>query len=244
MHLPAAALRAARLVGALLAVGLALTANGCGSAKHPRPAELRLERTDLALMSRTLERLESPIRNEVTAARDVWPALNQGLPQGPVPPATQQGIFTAAARAQAVQPPSFVTKPNILTGPAAATRALLHNYTDLAQRGWRLTEAAVSPADPPKASRPPTTAPPSTPANQSTAVRLLRANSGLYIYCIYDAHFYLSLIGKQLQHAYQTLGGPPAFGQSLTQPQIEALARFYSPPSVRLEPHPPPSLGA
>jgi hypothetical protein len=212
-------------VGALLALGLALTATGC-SHRHPRPAALRLERTDLVLLSRALERLERPIRGELTAARAVWPTLNRGLPPNPVPPPTQQGIATA--RARAVTPPPFVTEPNILTGPATATGALLHDYTALAQRGWQQTQAAVSP-------------PPHPPA---TAISFLRANAGLYIYSIYDAHFYLSLIGKQLQHAYTTLGGPPAFAQSLTQPEIEALARFYSPPSVRLEPHPPPSLGA
>jgi hypothetical protein len=208
-------------------VGLATAAIGC-SGKPPRPAELRLERTDLVLLSRTLERLESPIRNELTAARAVWPALNPGLPKGHVPAAMQQGIFSAGARAQAVTPPPFVTKPNILTGPAAAIGALINNYTVLAQRGWQQTEAAISP--------------PTGPTD--TSLRFLRANAGLYIYCIYDAHFDLSLAGKQLQHAYRTLGGPPAFGHSLTLPQIEALARFYSPPSVRLEPHPPPSLGA
>jgi hypothetical protein len=208
-------------------VALAVTVAGCGS-HRPRPAALRLERTDLVLLSRALERLEIPIRSELTAARAVWPALNPGLPQGPVPAATQQGIATAGARAQAVTLPPFVTKPNILTGPAAAIGALLDDYTLLAQRGWKLTGAAASPSTRPT----------------DASLRFLRTNAGLYIYCIYDAHFDLSLIGKQLQHAYHTLGGPPALAHSLTQPQLEALARVYSPPSVRLEPHPPSSLGA
>ena len=64
----------------------------------------------------------------------------------------------------------------------------------------------------------------------------------LYIYCVYDGHYDLSLIGKAVQSAYRKLGGAPAFGASLTQSQVEALARAYSIPAVRLEPHPAPGV--
>ena len=76
----------------------------------------------------------------------------------------------------------------------------------------------------------------------TAAARFLRANAALYIYCVYDGHWDLSLIGKVVQSAYGDLGGPSAFGASLTPSQVEALARAYSIPAARLEPHPAPSV--
>ncbi len=76
----------------------------------------------------------------------------------------------------------------------------------------------------------------------TAAAQFLQANAGLYIYCIYDGHYDLSLVGKALQDAYGKLGGPPAFGGSLTQRQVEALAQAYSIPATRLVPHPPTGL--
>ncbi len=209
---------------ALAAVAMA----GCG-AKRPRPEALLLERNDLAVLSRTLERLEAPIGREVAAARTLWPALNGGLPRGAVPATMQLGIATADARAQAVTPPAFVTKPGLLTGPAAAIGGLLKDYAALTQRGWRLT-AAASAADPRGS------------ASSAAPARFVRANAGLYIYSVYDGHFDLSLVGKAVRDAYRDLGGPAAFGRTLTQAEVEGLARAYAPDSVRLEPHPPPSL--
>ena len=60
---------------------------------------------------------------------------------------------------------------------------------------------------------------------------------------VYDGHFDLAQIGKQLPAAYRTLGGPTAFGQALTQAEVDALARTYSEASVRLHPHPGVRLG-
>lgn len=65
-----------------------------------------------------------------------------------------------------------------------------------------------------------------------------RENSPLYIDAVYDAHFDLSLLGKSLLSGYERLGGPSAFGATLTQSQVDALAAAYSIPGVRLEPHP------
>jgi hypothetical protein len=76
-------------------------------------------------------------------------------------------------------------------------------------------------------------------ANASAAqASFERMNSPLYIDAIYDAHFDLSLLGKSLVSGYEKLGGRAAFGAALTQGQVEALARAYSIPAVRLEPHP------
>ena len=75
---------------------------------------------------------------------------------------------------------------------------LLKAYAVLTQRGWRFLAAALT--------------------NQTTArgrtttaaAQFLRANAGLYIYCVYDGHYDLSLVGKALQDAYRKLGeGPP-----------------------------------
>ena len=95
----------------------------------------------------------------------------------------------------------------------------------LTQRGWQYIAAALA------------------ASVRAASARFLRANAGLYIYCIYDGHYDLSLIGKALQSAYLNAGWcPPRSATSLTQSQVEALARAYSIPSRRLTPHPPPSL--
>jgi hypothetical protein len=70
-----------------------------------------------------------------------------------------------------------------------------------------------------------------------TAARFARANVNLYIAAVYDAHFALAQIGKQLVSGYEKLGGPAAFGASLTQQEVHALAQTYSEPSDRLHPH-------
>jgi hypothetical protein len=125
--------------------------------------------------------------------------------------------------------PRFVTTEGGLTGPAAGIGALLKYYIRLTQRGWRVTAIATTPL----ARR---------SAGRAAAMRFLRANSGLYIYCIYDGHYDLSLIGKKLQDAYRKLGGPAAFGATLTAARVEALARAYSIPATRLQPHPLPRV--
>jgi hypothetical protein len=109
-----------------------------------------------------------------------------------------------------------------LTGPAAGIAGLYESYERLAERGWRLTEAAIDAILS------------ATPAIASFE----RESSSLYIDAIYDGHFDLSLLGKSLTKAYEQLGGPAAFGATLTPSEIRALAAAYSIPAVRLEPHP------
>ncbi len=123
--------------------------------------------------------------------------------------------------------PPLVTREGGLTGPAAGIAALLKGYTVLVQRGWGFIATAAAP-------------PPHTGGRD--AMSFLHANSGLYIYCIYDGHYDLSLMGKKLLDAYRTLGGPAAFGAALPPARLRALAQAYSIPATRLEPHPPPSL--
>ena len=67
--------------------------------------------------------------------------------------------------------------------------------------------------------------------------RFARANVALYIESVYDAHFSLAQIGKQLVKGYKELGGEAAFGASLTQAEIDGLAATYSEATDRLYPH-------
>ena len=46
----------------------------------------------------------------------------------------------------------------------------------------------------------------------------------LYIESVYDGHFALAQIGKQLAAGYAKLGGATAFGRSLTPAQVQQLA--------------------
>lgn len=72
----------------------------------------------------------------------------------------------------------------------------------------------------------------------TAAARFARDSSPVYVSAVYDSHFDLSLLGKSLREAYKRLGGPEAFGATLTQAQVDALASAYSIPAVRLQPHP------
>jgi hypothetical protein len=204
---------------------------------------LRLERTDLALLARTLRELQVPIQSEVAAARDAWPALVRGLPRDSTP-ALRRALATADTRAAALAPPPFVTVEGGLTGPAAGIGGLVKSYTILTQRGWRfLTTAAGAPtsAGGGGASGGGTgSAIPS--ARGADRASFLLTNSGLYVYCVYDAHFELSVIGKKLDDAYRKLGGSAAFGAALTPVQVAALAGAYSPSAARLAPHPAASV--
>jgi hypothetical protein len=190
-----------------------------------------VERTDLVLLAHTLQRLRAPAGGEIAAARAAWPALAGGLPRGSAPTLLAQ-VSTAARHAAMLTLPAVVTTEDSLTGPAAKLAGMLKAYTRLTQRGWRYIAATLASASTQTAHS----------GAAATAARFLRANAALYIYSIYDGHYDLSLIGKALRGAYRALGGAPAFGASLTQTQVEALAGDYSIPSARLTPHPPPSL--
>jgi hypothetical protein len=241
--------RLARLAAAALTAGAAAAgAVGCGG-HQPRPAALRLERADLVLVAHTLGQLEASTHSEVAAARAAWPALAHGLPRNPSP-ATRLAAGAAAHRAGAISLPGYVTsEAGGLTGPATALGGLLEAYAVLTQRGWRFVAAALAAGN--GGGKTGAGAPGVRRSGQSAggdggtttaAAQFLRANAGLYIYCIYDGHYDLSLVGKALQDAYGKLGGPPAFGGSLTQRQVEALASAYSIPATRLAPHPPTGL--
>ena len=169
-------------------------------------------------------------------------------------PALRVEVATAERRAEALTLPADVTTEGSVTGPAAQLADMLKSYVRLTQRGWQYLAAVLAArsgitvrhakahAHQAAPSAGGTAAPAPGGGVSTVAARFLRANAALYIYCVYDGHYDLSLIGKVAQSAYLKLGGAPAFGASLTQSQIEALARAYSIPAGRLEPHPAPSV--
>lgn len=209
----------------IIALAAAVLLAGCGSgASTSRTAssrELALQRAQLIHVGEGLRSVEGAVKREVAASRGAWPLIADGLPQR-LPAGLQRAVGLAAARAHALVEPPFMRNASRLTGPAAGIAGLYESYERLSERGWRLTEASISSI----LSR--------TPAIASFE----RQNSSLYIDSIYDAHFDLSLLGEHLISAYEQLGGPAAFGTSLPQSELNALAGAYSIPSVRLSPHP------
>jgi hypothetical protein len=214
---------------------------------------LRVERVDLVQLAHTLRQLQSPTAAEVAAARAAWPSLAGGLPPA-VAPALRLEVAAAERHAAALTLPAEVTIEGSVTGPAAELAGMLESYVRLTQRGWQYLAAALAARSATPSAHSATHVRQSAPSaagdaasasgdvGSAATVRFLRANAPLYIYCVYDGHYHLSLIGKTLQSAYRKLGGAPAFGASLTQSQVEALARAYSISAVLLEPHPAPGV--
>lgn len=198
---------------------------GCasGGAHVSSHRELALQRAQFVRVSRGLTQVETPVHSEVTSSRAAWPLISGGLPPT-LDNTLRSAVTTASTTANALPEPSFMTNAQELTGPAAGIAGLYESYDRLAERGWRLTETTITAIDG------------GTPAVASFA----RTNSPLYIHSIYDSHFNLSLVGKRLLEGYARLGGPPAFGRTLTQSDVDSLASAYSIPSVRLEPRPGP----
>ena len=211
-------------------VGAAVALAGCGGTGSVKsPAAERLQREDLVSVSRSLRQAESSVQREMTNAKIAWPLVANGLPAS-IPPATRARVATAAAAAHAIVLPPLMsaTQARELTGPAAGIAGLFRPFTKLTERGWTLTGAAIDQI---------TAGPPAT-------ATFARENVALYIDAIYDGHFDASLIGKSLLKGYRKLGGGPAFGATLTEAEVNALARAYSPAAEQLHPHPGVRLGS
>jgi hypothetical protein len=224
------ALRVAALLLALSGIaGAAVVLAGCGGTSSVKdPAAERLQRVDLAAVSRALRQAESSVQRELAAARIAWPLVANGLP-ATIPPHPRAGAPAAAATARAIVLPALMseTQARELTGPAAGIAGLFRSFSKLTDRGWTLTSAAIDQI---------------TDGSPASA-KFARENVALYIDAIYDGHFDASLIGKSLLAGYLRLGGGPAFGSTLTQADVNALARVYSPAAERLHPHPGVKLG-
>jgi hypothetical protein len=208
---------------ALLALGLA------GCAKHPAAAELRLERADLIVIARALRREEPIVRSEVAATKAAWKHVVYGLPphSGPI---ARHAILTAGERASAVGVPGIFAEAQAssLTGPAIGLAGQFRGFSVLASRGWQQIAAALAQIE----------------HGTPVAARFARANVALYVESVYDAHYSLALIGKQVVKGWEKLGGVPGFGSSFTKAEMLALAAAYSEPNDRLYPHEKVSLGS
>jgi len=217
------ALGSARRFGALLALSaLSLAAAGCGGREPPSPAGLRLEREDLVVVCHALQRVEGAVATEVARTKAAWPLVADGLPSNATAIARPQILAATEAAATLEVPAIFEeAQASVLTGPAAQVAGLFRSYTGLATHGWQLIGAAIDQIE----------------HGPSVARKFARANVNLYIEGVYDAHFSLAQIGKKLLAGYQKLGGASAFGASLTQAEVDALAQTYSEASDRLHPH-------
>jgi hypothetical protein len=206
----------------LLVLAVALVAAGCGHGGSTTPAELALEREDLVFVAHALQSLEGQSGAEVSAAKHAWPQIAKGL--GP----RRRGLYSrqvaeARAAAQRLRLPALLSERQAaaLTGPAAGVAGLYRQFAELAGRGWQMLGAGIYQIE----------------HGSPSAARFARANSPLYIDSVYDAHFALAQISKQLVKGYAKLGGAEKFGSALTQAEVDGLARTYDEAHDRLEPH-------
>jgi hypothetical protein len=213
----------------LVLVGAALALAGCGKHSGETAAERALEREDLIFVTAALRSLEPASKAEVAAAKAAWPQIAHGLPRGRADLLSPQ-IRSAIVAAGRLQLPPLLQERQAaaLTGPAAGIAGLYRAFSGLAGRGWQMTGAMIEQAE----------------RGSPAAARFARANIPLYIDSIYDAHFSLAQIGKQLQPAFEKLGGANAFAGSLTPAEVQAVANAYSEANDLLEPHVGVKLGS
>ncbi len=207
----------------LLVVPVAVALSGCGGS-HRSPAELRLEREDLVAVSRALERVQSPVANELAAARRAWPLVVNGLPRATnALVAARAPISSAAASVRRIRTPPLLSEAQAvsLTGPGSPIAGMFRTYAGLTTRGWTLIAAAIEEIE----------------HGSPASARFARANVGLYIESVYDGHFDLAQIDKRLMSGYRELGGQAEFGGSLTQAEVDSLGDTYSEAAARLQPH-------
>jgi len=204
-------------------------AGGCGSGPSATPQAMRLQRADLLAVSRALSGVERAVSAEVAATKAAWPLVVNGLP-----PDTRsiphRPIAAASERAGALSVPGLFEEREAasLTGPGSSLASSFRTFARLAARGWQLIGASIAQIE----------------HGSPAAARFARANIALYIESVYDAHFSLAQIGKQLLAGYKKLGGVSAFASALTQAEVNALASSYSEANDRLHPHTGVRLGS
>lgn len=213
---------ALRWLALLVALAAAVALLGCGAttSKQSTPAALKLQREDLVAASKALTQAQAPVAVEVATTRTAWPRIAGGT-------SAEVGAFARSPRA--VKRVTLLTIPALfgevqaraLTGPASQIAGLFRSSALLSTRGWKMLIASAEQIE----------------SGAQVAARFARENAPLYLQSIYDGHFALAQIGKKLLAGYEKLGGPSGFGASLTQAHVDALARAYSEPSIRLYPH-------
>jgi hypothetical protein len=212
---------------------------------------MRLEREDLVATVHALRSAEGPVNRELAAAKRAWPLVVNGLPAGSVQ-SVRAPVRAAAVSAALIRKPGLFEE-HFLTGAAAKLAGLFSSFEALSTRGWSLIGAAidqVEAASPAGISTSGASASSAHGANANgtgasvrqaaariTAARFARENVDLYIESVYDGHFELAQIAEKLHKGYEDLGGPAAFGESLTPAEVNELAAAYSEASARLRPH-------
>jgi hypothetical protein len=215
---------------ALLLLGCAaLAAAGCGSGEGASPTQLRLEREDLLAVAHALQRAQGSVSSEVASTKVAWPLVAHGLPADTATIA-RPPIDAATAGAGKLEMPGLFeeTQAATLTGPGAQLAGLFRSFDGLATRGWLMIGASIEAIE----------------HGSPAAAQLARANVALYIESVYDGHFTLAQLGKQLLAGYRKLGGARTFGATLSEDEVDVLARAYSAASDRLHPHPAVHLGS
>jgi hypothetical protein len=202
---------------------------GCGGGRSSTPAELKLEREDLIAVVRTLKSSEASVGREVASAKAAWPLVANGLPAN-LPPSVRSPIVAAGESARKIELPVLLQEAQAaaLTGPASQLAGMFRTSTRLATRGWALIGEAIEQID----------------HGPATSARFARTNVALYIESVYDSHFNLAQLDKKLHAGYSKLGGPAAFGETLTQGELDGVADFYSEATCRLHPHAGVRLGS
>lgn len=214
----------------LLWSGLAVVCAGCGGAgRAASPEELRLQRSDLIALTRALKGIQGPVANEVAATKRAWPLIANGLPRDALA-GVRAPVAAAAQAAAGIRLPVLLGEAQAvaLTGPAAPLAGLVRSYVLLATRGWSLIGAAIDQIE----------------RGPAASARFARANVALYIESVYDGHFTLAQVGKQLLAGYRKVGGAAAFGAGLSEPEVDGLARAFSEANDRLHPHVGTRLGS
>jgi hypothetical protein len=214
---------------ALSLAALGTAAAGCGSSSTPPPAQLALEREDLAFVCQTLARLEGQAGAEVRATRAAWPQVLGGLAP------RRRGLYTPAIEdaVEAAQrlslPQLFQERPAAaLTGPASNIAGLYRTFAELAGRGWQMIAASIYEIE----------------HGSPSAARFARANVPLYIESVYDGHFALAQISKALVKGYKKLGGATTLRGVLPEAEVIGLERTYDKERDQLEPQETVRLGS
>lgn len=256
----------AGVAAALALLTLTVAFSGCGAAKAG-PAQMRLEREDLVATVRALRSVEGSVNRELAAAKRAWPLIVNGLPAGSVQSVRAPVHAAAVSAALIPKPPLF--EEHFLTGAAAELAGLFSSFYGLSTRGWGLIGAAIDQIEAASltvvhrsgtntngtstygtdtngtsTNGASTNASVGQAATRIAAARFARANVDLYIESVYDGHFELAQIAEKLHKSYENLGGPTAFGESLTPAEVNALAAAYSEASARLRPHVGARLGS
>jgi len=207
----------------LCSVAAAVVAGCGGSSKQSTPTALKLQREDLVAVTRALKSVEAPVAREVQATKAAWPLIANGLPADTTAISSSGHASKAASSAARLKVPPLFSEAQAatLTGPAAQLAGLFRSYVLLSSRGWKLLDGMIDQVE----------------TGSPASARFARENAPLYIESIYDGHFTLAQIGKKLLAGYRKLGGRADFGVSLSQAEVDALARSYSEARDRLHPH-------